>query len=307
MPRVRHQGAVRGQARGRRRASSSGRAPASRDRRRGEVILCGGAINSPQLLQLSGRRQRERAAARSASRPSHDLPGVGENLQDHLEVYVQYASQAAGLGRAGAEVAQPARWSGPQWLLRPQRPGRDQPLRGRRLRPRQRRRRLPEPDVPLPADRDPLRRLGAAGPRLPGPRRADVLRRPRLGQDHLDRPAQAPGAALQLPLDRAGPPRVGRGDRAARARSSRSRRSTRSTTASSRRARRADRRARSSTGSRATPRRRCTRRAPAAWGPARLTVLDPATHGGARARGPARRRRLVDALRHQRQHLRAGR
>ena len=40
----------------------------------------------------------------------------------------------------------------------PQRARRDQPLRGRRLRPQQRRRRLPQPDVPLPADRDPLRR-----------------------------------------------------------------------------------------------------------------------------------------------------
>ena len=60
-----------------------------------------------------------------------------------------------------------------------ERAGRDEPLRGRRLRPEQRRRRLPEPDVPLPADRDPLRRHGRrAGPRLPGPRRADVLRRP---------------------------------------------------------------------------------------------------------------------------------
>ena len=40
-----------------------------------------------------------------------DLPGVGENLQDHLEVYIQYASQAAGVGGAGAQVAQPARSS----------------------------------------------------------------------------------------------------------------------------------------------------------------------------------------------------
>ncbi|MGH2999932.1 MAG: choline dehydrogenase, partial [Gaiellaceae bacterium] len=44
--------------------------------RANEVILCGGAINSPQLLQLSGLVD--------------DIP-VGENLQDHLEVYVQHA------------------------------------------------------------------------------------------------------------------------------------------------------------------------------------------------------------------------
>src|SRR5579875_2474568 len=60
--------------------------------RAGEVILCGGAINSPQLLQLSGignARELESVGVR----PVHDLPGVGENLQDHLEVYIPYASK----------------------------------------------------------------------------------------------------------------------------------------------------------------------------------------------------------------------
>jgi choline dehydrogenase len=56
----------------------------------GEVILCGGAINSPQLLQLSGI-----GAARTLENVGVkvilDLPGVGANLQDHLEVYIQYA------------------------------------------------------------------------------------------------------------------------------------------------------------------------------------------------------------------------
>ncbi|UBU15262.1 choline dehydrogenase [Nonomuraea gerenzanensis] len=55
-----------------------------------EVVLCGGAINTPQLLQLSG------VGPRALLEPLgidvvHDLPGVGENLQDHLEVYVQHA------------------------------------------------------------------------------------------------------------------------------------------------------------------------------------------------------------------------
>ena len=55
-----------------------------------EVILCGGAINSPQLLELSGigEPQRLRKAGVAVAVP---LKGVGENLQDHLETYVQYA------------------------------------------------------------------------------------------------------------------------------------------------------------------------------------------------------------------------
>ena len=58
--------------------------------RAGEVILCGGAINSPQLLQLSGVGNPDELRAAGVT-PFHDLPGVGENLQDHLEVYVQQA------------------------------------------------------------------------------------------------------------------------------------------------------------------------------------------------------------------------
>jgi choline dehydrogenase len=58
----------------------------------GEVILCGGAINSPQLLQLSGVGAAEELTRLGVDVVA-DLPGVGENLQDHLEVYIQYASK----------------------------------------------------------------------------------------------------------------------------------------------------------------------------------------------------------------------
>src|SRR3954452_15579513 len=58
----------------------------------GEVILCGGAINSPQLLQLSGIGD-EQLLKQHGIPVVHHLPGVGENLQDHLEVYIQYASK----------------------------------------------------------------------------------------------------------------------------------------------------------------------------------------------------------------------
>jgi choline dehydrogenase len=56
----------------------------------GEVICCAGAINSPQLLQLSGVGEADHLS-KLGIEVVHDLPGVGENMQDHLEVYVQYA------------------------------------------------------------------------------------------------------------------------------------------------------------------------------------------------------------------------
>jgi choline dehydrogenase len=56
----------------------------------GEVVLAGGAFNSPQLLQLSGiGAARELAAV--GVQVVHDLPGVGDNLQDHLVAKVQHA------------------------------------------------------------------------------------------------------------------------------------------------------------------------------------------------------------------------
>ena len=57
--------------------------------RAGEVVLCGGAINSPQTLQLSGVGGGDELRALGIDVVA-DLPGVGEHLQDHLEVYVQY-------------------------------------------------------------------------------------------------------------------------------------------------------------------------------------------------------------------------
>ena len=56
----------------------------------GEIVCCGGAINSPQLLQLSGIGNAD-FLSNLGIEVVCDLPGVGENLQDHLEVYVQFA------------------------------------------------------------------------------------------------------------------------------------------------------------------------------------------------------------------------
>ncbi len=86
-----------------------------------QVTLCGGAINSPQLLQLSGvgnAGELERLGVPVVA----DVPGVGENLQDHLEVYVQYASkQPVSVAPAMKYRNRPK--VGLEWLLRQTGPG----------------------------------------------------------------------------------------------------------------------------------------------------------------------------------------
>lgn len=58
----------------------------------GEVLLCAGAVQSPHILQLSGIGAPERL--RAAGVPVvHALPGVGENLQDHLDVIMNWRSR----------------------------------------------------------------------------------------------------------------------------------------------------------------------------------------------------------------------
>ena len=81
-----------------------------------------------------GRRAAPATSGRSASRSLHDLPGVGENLQDHLEVYIQYACTSR--SRCSRRDAQQWRrpFIGAQWLFLRSGPGRDEPLRGRRVR-----------------------------------------------------------------------------------------------------------------------------------------------------------------------------
>lgn len=52
-----------------------------------EVLLCGGAFNSPQLLMLSGIGPADELGKHGIPLV-HELPGVGENLQDHLDVFL---------------------------------------------------------------------------------------------------------------------------------------------------------------------------------------------------------------------------
>ncbi|GAA4488405.1 choline dehydrogenase [Actinoallomurus oryzae] len=87
----------------------------------GEIILCGGSINTPQLLQLSGVGNADELRALGVDVVA-DLPGVGENLQDHLEVYVQYACK-----RPVSVQPALAKWRRPiigaQWLFLRSGPG----------------------------------------------------------------------------------------------------------------------------------------------------------------------------------------
>ena len=61
---------------------------------RREVILCGGAVNSPQLLQLSGIGPPDLLASLGIA-VRHALPGVGENLRDHYAVRLTAAVKNA--------------------------------------------------------------------------------------------------------------------------------------------------------------------------------------------------------------------
>ena len=57
-----------------------------------EILISAGSINSPKLLQLSGIGNANEIKKHGIE-VVHDLPGVGENLQDHLEIYIQHKSK----------------------------------------------------------------------------------------------------------------------------------------------------------------------------------------------------------------------
>ena len=87
----------------------------------GEVILCGGAIASPQLLQISGVGAADHLRGIGVNVVA-DLPGVGENLQDHLEVYIQHGStQPVSMAPYFKMHNRPK--VGLEWLLRKSGPG----------------------------------------------------------------------------------------------------------------------------------------------------------------------------------------
>jgi len=80
-----------------------------------EVFLCGGAINSPQLLQLSGVGPHD-LLQRLGIPVKHDLPGVGANLSDHPDIVIQHrCRQPVSLA---AKARAPGKYlTGLQWFL----------------------------------------------------------------------------------------------------------------------------------------------------------------------------------------------
>ncbi|MFF1880100.1 choline dehydrogenase [Pseudarthrobacter sp. NPDC058196] len=79
-----------------------------------EVILCGGAFNSPQLLQLSGVGNADELTKLGID-VVENLPGVGENLQDHLEAFVMYSCTQP-VSNAGILRKRTYPSTGLQWL-----------------------------------------------------------------------------------------------------------------------------------------------------------------------------------------------
>jgi choline dehydrogenase len=81
-----------------------------------EIILCGGAINSPQLLMLSGIGPADHLREHGIA-VVHDSPGVGGNLQDHLDVILQWrCTQPVSLNSNARLLAQVATFA--QWMFR---------------------------------------------------------------------------------------------------------------------------------------------------------------------------------------------
>ncbi|MFP4326627.1 MAG: choline dehydrogenase [Paracoccaceae bacterium] len=90
-------------------------------RARREVVLAASSINSPKLLMLSGIGPAEELAAHGIALRA-DRPGVGRNLQDHLELYIQMAaSQPVSLYRYWNLPGKA--WVGARWLFTGRGPG----------------------------------------------------------------------------------------------------------------------------------------------------------------------------------------
>jgi choline dehydrogenase len=81
-----------------------------------EVILCGGAYNSPHMLLLSGVGSSAQLARHGIPMIS-DVPGVGQSLQDHVCAPVAYRAGRSGVSPGYKMNALKMAWTGAQWLF----------------------------------------------------------------------------------------------------------------------------------------------------------------------------------------------
>ena len=161
-------------------------------RARGEVILAAGAIGSPQLLELSGVGAPDRLKAIGAS-VVHALPGVGENLQDHLQLRAIFGVTGRAHAQCRLSVAGQAGDDGARLWLSPARAADHGavaawPVRQVLARLLHRQYRIPCPaavarpfrraDAPLSGDNDQRLQPAAGEPRL-DPRLRAPIRAPR--------------------------------------------------------------------------------------------------------------------------------
>jgi choline dehydrogenase len=161
-----------------------------------EVILSAGSIGSPQLLQLSGIGPGQ--VLQDAGVPVvHELPGVGENLQDHLEVYFQFrCTQPVTLN--GQLDPFHKFLIGSRWFFFKTGLGATNHFESC-AHPLQGGRQVARHPVPLPAGGHALRRPERLRrPRLPAPRWAQQAEEPRLGANHVRRSAGQAEDPLQL-------------------------------------------------------------------------------------------------------------
>ena len=196
----------------RRHPGDRSRVPASRAsptrRAAAEIISCGGAFNSPQLLQLSG-----------IGDPDH-LRGSGSTSSPPCPAWARTSRITS---RSTSSTTAPSRcrcsrnWrsggcrsSGCNGWLRRGPAATNHFEAGAFVRSNDR---VDYPNLMFHFLPLAIRYDGSsptAGSRLSGARGPDVLRRARHGEDHLDRPTITPGGPVQLPVDRERPPRMGR-------------------------------------------------------------------------------------------------
>ena len=168
-----------------------------------EIILAAGAIGSPALLQRSGIGPAD-VLEDAGVALRHELPGVGENLQDHLEVYCQYRCRQP-ITLNGRLNALGKAWIGLRWALGTGGLGSTNHFRGRRIRAFLQRRRVAGCADALSARRGALRRSpGAAWSWISGAFGGEQALQPRPRGDRVGAAGGRPPHPLPIPHRRAG-------------------------------------------------------------------------------------------------------